>query len=145
MGSLEDLYQDIILDHHRNPRHCERIEGAHASSKGINPQCGDEIEIQLKLENGNISKVGFRGQGCAISRASASLLCDSLVGKSIEEATQAAQAVLADFHDPSRPFTFKDEGELAALDGVRPFPGRRKCATLAWEALEETIRKIHTP
>jgi len=139
MGSMESLYQDTILKHHRNPVGQGPLTGATHRAKGVNPVCGDEIEILLEVEAGRVKAARFQGQGCAISRASASLLCDYITGRSTEQALAVARSVQADFRDRDRSFTFDGEEELEAIGGVRQYPARARCATLAWEALEAAI------
>jgi nitrogen fixation NifU-like protein len=132
-SSLQDLYQEVILDHNRRPRNFRVIQdGRHA--EGYNPLCGDRLTVYLRVENGRIQDASFQGSGCAISKASASLMTDSVKGKTVEE----ADALFDRFHqmithaadDP-----VDDLGKLSVLAGVRAFPMRVKCATLAWHAM----------
>jgi nitrogen fixation NifU-like protein len=132
-SSLQDLYQEVILDHNRRPRNFRVIQdGRHA--EGYNPLCGDRLTVYLRVENGRILDASFQGSGCAISKASASLMTDSVKGKTVEE----ADALFDRFHqmitraadDP-----VDDLGKLSVLAGVRAFPMRVKCATLAWHAM----------
>jgi nitrogen fixation NifU-like protein len=133
-SSLQDLYQEVILDHNRRPRNFRVIhDGRHA--EGYNPLCGDRLTVYLRVENGRIQDASFQGSGCAISKASASLMTDSVKGRTVEE----AEALFDRFHrmitraadDPVE----DDLGKLSVLAGVRAFPMRVKCATLAWHAM----------
>lgn len=134
---LRELYQEVILDHNRHPRNSGEIETPTATAEGHNPLCGDEIKVYLREEGGRIVDLKFSGHGCAISTASASLMTEAVLGKSTQEA-------LALVHQFQRVVTGKEEpteemGELAALAGVRDYPVRVKCATLAWHTFEEAI------
>lgn len=138
MSDLQDLYQEVIFDHNRNPRHCRKLPDANRSAQGFNPLCGDKVTLYLKVDDGGIIRdVGFDGSGCAISVASASLMAETLVGKTEQE----ADALFERFRDMmmgsggAAPL-----GKLEALSGVKEFPSRIKCATLAWHALHAAIR-----
>lgn len=132
-GDLQDLYQEVILDHNRRPRNFRAIEGAR-KAEGYNPLCGDRIVVYVRVDEGVIRDVSFEGTGCAISRASASLMTDAIKGKTVAEAEQ----LLERFH---RMITAPadappdDLGKLTVLAGVRQFPVRVKCASLAWHTL----------
>lgn len=144
MSDLQDLYQEVIFDHNRNPRHFGKVEGANRHAKGFNPLCGDKMSLYLKVDDkGMISDVSFEGTGCAISVASASLMTDVLVGKTIED----AEALFEKFHGMM--MDDKDCGEqlgkLQALSGVKDFPSRIKCATLAWHALQAALKDQDKP
>lgn len=139
MTELGDLYQELILDHARSPRRFGEIEGATHQARGDNPLCGDSLEISLRIEGGKIESAGFTGTGCAISTASASLLLESIVGGTIED----AEKLLSELHAaltsdvlPKREF-----GKLIALLGVKEFPMRVKCATLSLHTVRSAIRK----
>ena len=140
MSELRELYQSVILDHNKRPRNFGPVEGANRSAEGHNPLCGDQLSVSLRLEDGDIAAVGFEGQGCAISKASASLMTEAVKGRSAAEAERLFQA----FHDlvtgdpQSAP---KDEGlgKLAVFGGVREFPMRVKCATLCWHTLRSAL------
>ncbi len=138
--SLEDLYQEIILDHYKNPRNKGKIENPDIYRHAINPLCGDEIDISAKVENGVLTDVKFWGQGCSISQSSASLLTEALKGKTIEE----AEHLIANFREMLAGHDFPDSsetdwGELEALRGVTKFPARLKCVSLAWNTAQEGI------
>jgi nitrogen fixation NifU-like protein len=133
---LQDLYQEVILDHNRRPRNFRAIEDGR-KAEGYNPLCGDRLTVYLRVENGRIQDASFQGSGCAISKASASLMTDSVKGKTLAE----AQDLFDRFHrmitrDPDEPDDPVDDlGKLSVLAGVRQFPIRVKCASLAWHAL----------
>ena len=140
MSDLRALYQEIILDHYKNPRHFGEAEGFNRQADGYNPLCGDKVEVTLTVHDGIISDVAFQGEGCAISTASASLMAEALLGKSEAEAKFLFEAF--------RLLLTRDEagageelGKLAALSGVREYPMRVKCATLAWHTLQAALEK----
>ena len=138
---LVDLYQDIILDHNRRPRNSRKIHTATHQSEGINPLCGDEVTIYLDLLDERIIDISFQGQGCAISQASASLMTEMLKGLDLDETRQLSKILhdLLNSEEDAQDALLK-YGNLAALSGVRKFPARIKCATLAWQALEAALR-----
>jgi nitrogen fixation protein NifU and related proteins len=136
---LRDLYQEVILDHGRNPRHFGRVEGASHEAEGHNPLCGDRIHLYLKMdEAGRVADVAFEGKGCAISVASASMMTDLILGKTVEEAKALAEAFyrLAKGEEPGGTVAAEDLERLAVMSGVSQFPMRVKCATLAWHTFE---------
>ena len=138
---IDDLYRQVILDHHHNPRNRVKLDAPEVEYEEYNPVCGDGVILQLKLDSGHIHRAAFQGQGCSISQASASILTESVLGKSLEEAEGLSRA----FRQMMQGNTVPDEeaiglGDLDALQGVRKFPVRIKCALLAWAALEEGIR-----
>ncbi|MEX0332726.1 MAG: Fe-S cluster assembly sulfur transfer protein SufU [Puniceicoccaceae bacterium] len=135
MAEIEELYQEIILEHNKRPRNFGPLAGATHMADGLNPLCGDELKIALQLEEGRIAALRFEGQGCAISKASASMMSEAVDGKSVEEARQIADKVLGAFQPGGTELVLEEDGEIAALLGVRKFPARIKCATLAWHAL----------
>lgn len=135
---INDLYQETILDHSTKPRNFQLLEDANRKAEGYNPLCGDKCQVFIRENNGVIDKVAFQGAGCAISTASASLMTEVLKGKTIAE----AEALLAKFHSvvtTDQPLP-KDLGKLAVFAGVREFPARVKCATLAWHTLRAALR-----
>ena len=139
MSDLSDLYQEVILDHNRRPRNFHALADASHSAEGYNPLCGDRLTLYLKVNGDTIEDVAFEGAGCAISKASASMMTDALKGRSVAEAT----ALFDRFHrmvttPPSEPV--EDMGKLSALAGVREFPVRVKCASLAWHTLKAALR-----
>lgn len=137
MSDLRDLYEEVILDHNRNPRNfLKKPEGTNRKAYGFNPLCGDEFALHLVVENGIIKDVGFEGTGCAISTASASLMTEAIKGKTEEE----AQALFDKIHKLLRQQDDSaDVGKLAVLAGVHAYPSRVKCATLAWHTLHAAL------
>jgi nitrogen fixation NifU-like protein len=139
MSELGELYQQVILDHNRKPRNFQKLADANRTAEGFNPLCGDQIQLYVKLEDDRIRDIGFQGSGCAISRASASLMTSALKGKSAGEAEELFQR----FH---RLVTTDKEtdpaalGKLAVFSGVREFPARVKCASLAWHTLRAALQ-----
>ena len=138
MSELSELYQEVILDHNRRPHNFRVIEPASAKQEGYNPLCGDRLTLYLTLAGDVIKDVAFQGSGCAISKASASLMTDALKGKSIGE----ARALFDEFHamitsNPETPAA--DLGKLSVLAGVREFPTRVKCASLAWHTMKAAV------
>lgn len=138
---LDDLYQDIILDHHRRPRNRGEMEKPTSKGEGFNPMCGDELTVFLKMDGDKIADVKFIGQGCAISQSSASLMTLRVKGKTVAVAREAIadmKALLVEEKDP--PIAVQERvGDAIALKGVRKFPARVKCATLAWHALDAAL------
>jgi len=140
MMDLRELYQEVIIDHNKNPRNFRAIAEPSVEAKGYNPLCGDKLTVYMTLCAEKVEDVSFLGCGCAISLASASLMTDALLGKTIEE----AHALFERFH---RMLTSDDEvqamtvDKLSVLAGVRAFPARVKCATLAWHTLEAALKK----
>ena len=142
MSDLRDLYQETILDHGKNPRNFGKLDGANHQAQGHNPLCGDRLTVFVKTEGGRISEVTFEGNGCAISMASASLMGETLRGMPVEEANEVFQ----DFHDLVTAETdgVPEEhlGKLVVFSGVREFPVRVKCATLAWHTLRAALEDL---
>lgn len=143
--SLDELYRQVILDHYRKPRHAGHIEDADARAEGQNPLCGDEVTVELRIEDGKVTDVAVRGRGCSISQASGSMMADKLIGLSPTEIDALVHQVkrLLDIEpgdpgvDPERPGAVL--GDLEALAGVRRFPVRIKCADLPWATLQEAL------
>ncbi len=147
---LRDLYRELILDHARSPRHFGKLDGATHSAVGINPLCGDKLRIYFSIDpDGQISDAKFEGSGCAISVASASLLTDTVIGMKSELALDYFAALVARLTGKSEPGgqteATVDLGKLMALEGVKEFPSRVKCATLAWHALNSAIQHESEP
>ena len=140
--TLRELYQEVIFDHNRQPRNFHDMADADHHADGHNPLCGDQLTVYLRIEDGRIADVSFVGHGCAISTASASLMTEAIKGRPVDE----VEALFRDFHalltdtPPERDF-----GKLEVLAGVREFPARVKCATLAWHTLHNALSGIHTP
>ena len=138
MSELTDLYQEVILDHNRRPHNFRVIESPSAKQEGYNPLCGDRLTLYLTLDGDTIKDVAFQGSGCAISKASASLMTDAVKGKTVAEARE----LFEQFHDMimSNPETpAADLGKLSVLAGVREFPTRVKCASLAWHTMKAAV------
>ncbi len=136
---LRGLYRELILDHARNPRNFGKLAEPSHLAEGINPLCGDKLKVYLQLkEDGQIADASFEGSGCAISVASASLLTEAVIGMTKDDAVGFFSAVINSLTGTEGVKNF-DLGKLAALQGVREFPARVKCATLAWHALNAAI------
>jgi len=147
-SELDDLYQDIILDHYRSPRHQGLLDDPDLKGEGFNPFCGDQVVLTLDLDDaGRIAKVGFEGQGCSISQASASMLTGQLEGKTLEEAEGLVHIFKGVMQGGEFTPEQEDElGDVVALEGVKRFPIRIKCALLGWTTLQDAIaayRKAH--
>jgi len=135
---LQDLYRKTVLDHSRNPRNFHKLAGANAKAEGHNPLCGDKVMVYLKLADEAIEDVAFEGVGCAIALASASIMTEQVTKKSCATARREIERVMRQF-DRSRPEPEPEEGDMAALSGVRAYPSRIKCATLAWQTLAAAL------
>ena len=139
MFDVKDLYQEVIVDHNRNPRNFGKLDPADKTLEGFNPLCGDRLTLYLNMDGERISEVGFDGHGCAISMASASLMTEGVKGKSMSE----AGAIFNNFHklltDSSAALELERMGKLAVLAGVRDYPSRVKCATLCWHTLKALL------
>jgi nitrogen fixation NifU-like protein len=138
MSDLTDLYQEVILDHNRRPRNFRVMDEANRKQEGYNPLCGDRLTLYVKLEGERIADVAFQGTGCAISKASASLMTEALKGKTVHDARELFEK----FHEmvtsaPDEPAP--DLGKLSVLSGVREYPTRVKCASLAWHTLKAAV------
>ncbi len=138
MSELSDLYQEIILDHNKHPRNFRAMPGCSCSAEGHNPLCGDEVQVFVQVDEEKLSDVAFEGQGCAISRASASLMTLKTKGQTVERARELSGTVRdmllgAEAEPPA------SLGDLVALSGVRKFPARIKCAMLPWRTLEAAL------
>ena len=148
LSELDDLYRDAILDHSRNPRNRDAVEDADIAADAINPFCGDEIHLQLSLnDRGRVEQAGLQGEGCSINQATGSMITEAVKGKTLDE----IEAMSSLFKSMMRGHSTTEEeveelGELESLSSVRQFPVRIKCALLAWSALEDGIeeyRKKH--
>ena len=138
MSELRDLYQEVILEHSKKPRNYRALESANHKAEGFNPLCGDHFTVYLDLKDGAINDIGFQGSGCAISKASASMMTQTVKGKTADEAEQ----IFTRFHDLVTGHGSANEealGKLAVFAGVSEFPLRVKCATLAWHALRAAL------
>jgi nitrogen fixation NifU-like protein len=139
MSELRSLYQEIILEHNKKPRNFGKLSEPTQTLEGYNPLCGDHYTLYLKIDNDTISEIAFEGSGCAISKASASVMTTLVKGKSREE----AQKLFATFHGlvtgELKDISFETLGKLAAFAGVSEFPARVKCASLAWHTLNNAL------
>jgi len=144
MSGLRDLYQEVILDHYRKPRNFRSLADANRKAEGFNPLCGDRLTLYVKLKDGVIADASFEGSGCAISTASASLLTESIKGKTEHEAEMLFQS-FRDVVTGSGETPNTDLGKLDVLVGVREFPVRVKCATLAWHTLRAALASQKEP
>jgi nitrogen fixation NifU-like protein len=140
MSDLRELYQEVILDHNKRPRNFRIIEHATRTAKGHNPLCGDRLTLYLTIDGEQIADVAFEGSGCAISKASASLMTEAVKGKTVSEAT----SLFSRFHElvttpPDLPAKTEGLGKLAVFAGVREYPARVKCASLAWHTLKNAV------
>lgn len=139
MSDLRELYQQIILDHNRAPRNFKEIDGANRVADGDNPLCGDKFKLYLRLDNEVIEDIGFQGSGCAISKASASLMTSAVKGRTVRE----AEEIFGEFHRMITGSEIgvdrKALGKLAVFSGVREFPARVKCASLSWHTLKAAL------
>jgi nitrogen fixation NifU-like protein len=146
MSHVNELYQETILDHNKNPRNFRKIENPTCSQEGFNPLCGDHLHLYLKLENDVIKDISFEGNGCAISKSSASLMTSVLKGKTVEE----AEILFEKFHKLVTSTMDEEQqidelGKLAVFAGVREFPARVKCASLAWHTLKAALDNDQKP
>jgi len=145
VSDLADLYQEVIIDHGRRPRNFRELEGATRTVEGVNPLCGDQLTLYVKLADGRIADIAFQGTGCAISQASASLMTAALKGKTQDEALALFGRVHAMLTEgPNGEAGPPELGKLAVLSGVWQFPTRVKCATLAWNALRSALESEST-
>ena len=144
MSELQQLYQEVILDHNRNPRNYRTIENTDYKAEGLNPLCGDDVTIYLRVENNIVVDASFQGKGCAISMASASILTEQLRNKTIDECKKLFQH----FHQAmteDQSESLEKLGKLAVFEGVKDYPTRVKCATLAWHASQAALSKKSEP
>jgi nitrogen fixation protein NifU and related proteins len=142
MSDLRDLYQEVILDHNRVPRNFGKLENANRESEGHNPLCGDRVHVFLRVEGDRIEDIAFQGSGCAISTASASLMTEALKGRTVAE----ARRLFHGFHDLlTNGGDSEGLGKLAVFAGVREYPIRIKCATLAWHAAQAALEQKDHP
>lgn len=140
MSDLRELYQSVIIDHSKRPRNFGELDGSNRSADGFNPLCGDKLTVYVKVEDDIVNDIQFSGSGCAISLASASLMTESIKGKTVDE----ARTIFENFHklvttEPAAGTETCDLGKLQVFAGVREFPVRVKCATLAWHTLTSAL------
>ncbi len=143
MSDLRDLYQEVILDHNRRPHNFGELDGADRHADGYNPLCGDKLAVYVNLDGDRISEVSFLGSGCAISKASASLMTDAVKGKTLGEARLLFEQFLALVTDDAAVVDDARVGKLAVFAGVRDYPTRVKCASLAWHTLRAAVEDRH--
>jgi len=139
MSGLSDLYQEILLEHNSKPHNFKAVEDASQTSEGFNPLCGDQITLFLKVVDGVIDDVGFQGTGCAISRASASMMTQSIKGQSVEQAEHIFDAFHYMITEPEGEIDLDTLGDLETLSGVNEYPTRIKCAILAWHTMKAAL------
>ena len=141
MSDLRDLYQDLIIDHSKNPRNFREIDDANRLADGFNPLCGDKLRLYLKVDDeGIIRDVAFKGAGCAISTASASIMTTLIKNQSLEQAEKLFEAFHAMITHPEHVPDKLDLGKMAVFAGVNEFPARVKCATLAWHTMKNAVK-----
>ncbi len=140
---LDDLYQQVILDHNRAPRNFGPLEGADHQADGHNPLCGDKVTVSLRIEDDTLADIRFEGSGCAISKASASMMTEALKGKPLPEVDRIFDGFHALLTGKEKPGSPADLGKLVVFSGVREFPVRVKCATLAWHTLRAALENRH--
>lgn len=140
MSMLDELYQEIILDHYKSPRNCGRLEDPDIAHRGYNPLCGDEVELSLIVRDNRVADVRYQGRGCSISQASASMMTEAIKGKSLDEVKEVIdqfKGVMLDRN--AEPVEGTELGDLEALQGVKKYPVRIKCALLSWNTLSEGL------
>ena len=140
MSELNDLYQEVILDHNRSPRNSKKLQDANRTAEGYNQLCGDHFTLYIKLEGDVIREIGFQGSGCAISKASASMMTASLKGKTVDEAEALFDKVHKMLTGSNPAADARELGKLAVLSGVCNFPARVKCASLSWHTLQAALK-----
>ena len=140
MSGLSDLYQEILLEHNSKPRNFRKLEDASSTAEGYNPLCGDQITLYLKLVDDVVADVGFQGVGCAISRASASMMTQSIKGKRLDEANDVFNAFHEMITHPDIEPDYDTLGDLETLAGVNEFPTRIKCAVLPWHTMRSALK-----
>jgi nitrogen fixation NifU-like protein len=144
VSELTDLYQEVILDHNKRPRNWGPMADATRVAKGHNPLCGDRLTLYVKVDGDRLAGISFEGSGCAISKASASLMTDAVKGQSLADALALFDRVHEMFITPAtEPVNTDAVGKMAVLSGVREFPARVKCASLAWHTLKSAILDTH--
>ncbi|MSR88703.1 MAG: SUF system NifU family Fe-S cluster assembly protein [Candidatus Margulisbacteria bacterium] len=142
MSRLEQLYQDMILEHNKHPRHFESIESPTHTAFGKNPLCGDEYHLSVEIKDNVVFLIGFQGSGCAISKSSASMMTELVLGKSVQEALQIKEAFLTLLMQDEAGTDRSLLGKLMVFEGVKKYPVRVKCATLIWRTLEAALEGV---
>jgi nitrogen fixation NifU-like protein len=142
MSDLSDLYQEVILDHNKRPRNYRQLEDASHRAEGYNPLCGDRLNLFVRLDGERIADIAFQGSGCAISKASASLMTDAIKGHTLDEVNALFERVHTMLTLPTgQDVDISEVGKLAVLSGVREFPVRVKCASLAWHTMKTALAR----
>ena len=141
MYDLEDLYQEVVMDHNRRPRNFKKLENAQRTAEGFNPLCGDQISLYVNVDDdGVIEDIGFEGAGCAISKATASMMTEAIKGKNVDKAEEIFEAFRHMLtRKPEEEYDYELLGDLEILQGVSQFPTRIKCATLSWHTLNSAL------
>ena len=141
MYDLEDLYQEVVMDHNRRPRNFKKLENAQRTAEGFNPLCGDQISLYVNVDDdGVIEDIGFEGAGCAISKATASMMTEAIKGKNVDKAQEIFEAFRHMLtRKPEEEYDYELLGDLEILQGVSQFPTRIKCATLSWHTLNSAL------
>ena len=139
MSGLSDLYQEILLEHNSKPRNFRKVDDPSSTAEGYNPLCGDQITLYLKVVENVVEDVGFQGVGCAISRASASMMTQSIKGKTLDEANGVFDAFHSMIIHPDEEPDYDTLGDLETLAGVNEYPTRIKCAILAWHTMRSAL------
>ncbi len=145
MSELSELYQQVILDHNKKPRNFRKLETANRSAEGFNPLCGDQLTVYMQMEDGVVKDLSFEGSGCAISKAAASMMTQSVKGKTREE----AESLFGEFHrmvtgELDEETTPNNLGHLKIFAGVRNYPARVKCASLSWHTMHAALEGQET-
>ena len=138
---MDDLYQEIIIDHYRNPRHAGQVNDAVLLIEEENPMCGDQIRLTATVKDGIVEDVRYEARGCAISMASSSMMTEAIIGKPVEEARKRIQAFVGTMRGEGE-LDADEAGDLVALEGVKHFPMRIKCATMCWHAIDDALTKL---
>lgn len=140
LDALDALYKEVILDHYQNPRNTDPLPEPSVSTEGFNPVCGDQVHLELLVRDDRIAAVSLHGKGCAISQSSASMMTEAIQGMALDDAEALARA-FRDYMTGVDQAPAMDLGDLEALEGVRKFPVRVKCATLGWNTLQEALKE----
>ena len=140
---FKTFYNEVVTDHNMHPLHKHPVENPDIEMEGVNPSCGDEIIVQLKVQDGIITDGGFTGDGCAISQASADIMIDMVIGRSVEEATHLATSFIKMIKGEATPEEIEELGEAGALSDISHMPARVKCAVLGWHTVDEMIKGMN--
>lgn len=147
LGGVDELYREVILDHFKSPKNKGKAENANATSEGMNPLCGDQITVTARIENGKIGEIKFDGHGCAISQAAASMMTLVVKNRTPKEVEEMAVALkklfgVEEAKNKATPFNIDHLGDTVALEGVKKYPVRIKCALLSWNTLLDSLKSI---